>query len=137
MKYILIDAGFRGMRYAQCARDLGIEITAVAEFRPERLIHAGETLQIAPEMRFREASDLLALGKIAVLAIVSTMDRDHFSRMMQAPDCGCSLPGTDGSTTKRGPSYRSLRPHLLHKKTGLHGEAGFLTLFAAFQYCGW
>ena len=91
MKYILIGAGSRGMTYGQCARDLGIEIAAVAELRPDRLDHAGKTLQVPQEMRFRDASDLLSLGKIADAAIIATMDRDHYGHVMQALDCGYDI----------------------------------------------
>lgn len=91
MKYILIGAGSRGMTYGQCARDLGIEIAAVAELRPDRLTHAGDVLQVPPHMRFRDAADLLALGKIADAAIIATMDRDHFGHVMQALDCGYDI----------------------------------------------
>ena len=91
MKYILIGAGSRGMTYGQCARQLGIEIAAVAELRPDRLAHAAQTLQVPPEMCFRDAQDLLSLGKIADAAIIATMDRDHYGHVMQALDRGYDL----------------------------------------------
>ena len=77
MKYILIGAGSRGMTYGICAKNLGIEIAAVAELRPDRLENAAKQLQVPREMCFREAQDLLNLGKIADAAIIATMDRDH------------------------------------------------------------
>ena len=91
MKYILIGAGSRGMTYGQCARDLGIEIAAVAELRPDRLDHAGQVLNVPPEMRFRDAKELLALGRVADAAIIATMDRDHYGHVMQALDCGYDI----------------------------------------------
>ena len=91
MKYILIGAGSRGMTYGQCARDLGIEIAAVAELRPDRLDHAGRTLKVPSEMRFRDAKELLSLGRIADAAIIATMDRDHYAHVMQALDCGYDI----------------------------------------------
>ena len=91
MKYILIGAGSRGMTYGMCARDLGIDIAAVAELRPDRLTYAGETLNVPSEMRFRDAAELLALGKIADAAIIATMDRDHYGHVMQALDCGYDI----------------------------------------------
>ena len=91
MKFILIGAGSRGMTYSQCARNLGIEIAAVAELRPDRLKYAGDILQVPQEMLFADASDLLSLGKIADAAIIATMDRDHYGHVMQALECGYDI----------------------------------------------
>ena len=91
MKYILIGAGSRGMTYGCCARDLGIEIAAVAELRPDRLEHAGTALHVPPHMCFRDGDDLLALGRIADAAIIATMDRDHYRHVMKALECGYDI----------------------------------------------
>lgn len=91
MKYILIGAGSRGMTYGLCARELGINIAAVAELREDRLKNAAETLGVSDAMCFRDASDLLSLGKIADAAIIATMDRDHYPHVMQALDCGYDI----------------------------------------------
>ena len=91
MKYILIGAGSRGMTYGMCARDLGIEIAAVAELRPDRLNHAAEVFHVPREMCFRDGAELLSLGKIADAAIIATMDRDHYGHVMQALDCGYDI----------------------------------------------
>ena len=91
MKYILIGAGSRGMTYGLCARNLGIEIAAVAELRPDRLEYAADSLDVPREMRFRDANELLSLGKIADAAIIATMDRDHFGHVMQALDRGYDI----------------------------------------------
>lgn len=91
MKWILIGAGSRGMTYGQCARNLGVEIAAVAELRSDRLVRAGDVLQVPQEMRFSDARQLLSLGKIADAAILCTLDRDHFGHVMQALDCGYDI----------------------------------------------
>lgn len=91
MKYILIGAGNRGMTYAQWAVSHGIEIAAVAELRPDRLKDAGERLNVPSYMRFTDAMDVLALGKIADAAIIATMDRDHYPHVMAALDCGYDI----------------------------------------------
>lgn len=91
MKYIIIGAGSRGMTYGQWAKEHGIEITAIAELRPDRLVNAGNCLNVPEYMLFSDASQLLALGKIADAAIIATMDRDHYAHVMQALDCGYDI----------------------------------------------
>ena len=91
MKYILIGAGNRGMTYGQWAHEHGIEIAAVAELRPDRLKDAGERLHVPEYMRFSDAAEVLALGKIADAAIIATMDRDHYGHVMKALDCGYDI----------------------------------------------
>lgn len=91
MKYVLIGAGSRGMIYANWAAAHGIQIAAVAEARPDRLQHAGDTLGVAEDMRFSDGAALLARGKLADAAIIATMDRDHFGHVMHALDCGYDI----------------------------------------------
>ena len=91
MKYILIGAGNRGMTYGQWAHEHGIEIAAVAELRPDRLKDAGDRLNVPESMRFSDASEVFAFGKIADAAIIATMDRDHYGHVMKALDCGYDI----------------------------------------------
>lgn len=91
MNYVLIGAGSRGMIYGTWAVKHGITITAVAEPRPDRLRHAGETLGVPENMRFSDGAQLLSQGKIADAAIIATMDRDHYAHVMQALDCGYDI----------------------------------------------
>ena len=91
MKYVLIGAGNRGMTYGQWAHEHGIEIAAVAELRPDRLKDAGDRLNVPEAMRFSDASQVFALGKIADAAIIATMDRDHYGHVMMALDCGYDI----------------------------------------------
>ena len=91
MKYIIIGAGSRGSIYGSWAHKNGIEIAAIAEIRPERLLAVAERFDVPPERRFTDVHELFALGKIADAAIIATMDRDHFSHVMQALDCGYDI----------------------------------------------
>ena len=91
MKYNIIGAGSRGMVYGTWARQNGIEIAAVAEIRPDRLQAAGDALDVPESMRFTDTAALFALGKIADAAIIATMDRDHYSHVMQALRCGYDI----------------------------------------------
>ncbi len=68
-----------------------MRLAAIAEKRPDRRRSAGEILGVPEEMRFPDASGLLALGKIADAAIIATMDRDHYGHVMQALDCGYDI----------------------------------------------
>lgn len=91
MKYVVIGAGSRGMTYGSWAKNNGIEIAAIAELRPDRLQNAGDLLDVPPSMRFSDAVQLFALGKIADAAIIATMDRDHYGHVMQALRCGYDI----------------------------------------------
>ena len=91
MQYVIIGAGSRGMTYGSWAKEHDIKIAAIAECRPERLASAGKELDVPENMLFSDASQLLALGKIADAAIIATMDRDHYAHVMQALDCGYDI----------------------------------------------
>lgn len=91
MNCIILGAGSRGMTYGQLALQQGIGISAIAELRPERLADAGRQLRVPPHRQFRDASELLSLGKIADAAIIATMDANHYQHVMQALDCGYDI----------------------------------------------
>ena len=91
MKFVLIGAGSRGMTYAPWAAAHGHTIAAIAEPRPDRLKSAAERLSVPEAMRFADAGALFAQGKIADAAIIATMDRDHYSHVMQALECGYDI----------------------------------------------
>ena len=91
MKYIVIGAGSRGSIYGSWAFANGIEIAAVAELRPDRLMEAGKQWNVPQDRLFTDAEDLFALGRIANAAIIATMDRDHFGHVMAALDCGYDI----------------------------------------------
>ena len=91
MKYIVIGAGSRGSIYGSWAFANGIEIAAVVELRPDRLMEAGKQWNVPQDRLFTDAEDLFALGRIANAAIIATMDRDHFGHVMAALDCGYDI----------------------------------------------
>ena len=91
MRCILIGAGSRGMTYGDWAAKNGITIAAVAELREDRRKDAVERLGVPEGMGFADAMDLLKLGKIADAAIIATMDRDHYTHVMAALDCGYDI----------------------------------------------
>ena len=91
MKYVLIGAGSRGMTYGTWAYKHGIEIAALAEPRGDRREFAGKELNVPAEKCFQTADDLFRQGKIADAAIIATLDRDHFSHVMQALDLGYDI----------------------------------------------
>ncbi|MBR6596273.1 MAG: Gfo/Idh/MocA family oxidoreductase [Oscillospiraceae bacterium] len=91
MKYVLIGAGSRGSIYGSWANSHGIQIAAIAERRPDRLIDAAKQWNVPQERCFTDASQLFTLGKIADAAIIATMDRDHYGHVMQALSCGYDI----------------------------------------------
>lgn len=91
MKCVLIGAGSRGMLYAQWAKEHGVEITAVAEPRPDRLAYAGEVLQISANRLYLQAEELLRQEKLGDTAIIASLDQMHFAHSMQAMDKGYDL----------------------------------------------
>ena len=60
MQYVIIGCGSRGMTYGQWAMEHGIQIAAIAECRPDRLENAANELGVPKDMRFSDASHLLA-----------------------------------------------------------------------------
>ena len=91
MKYVVIGAGSRGMTYGNWASEHNIEIAAIAEIRPDRLENAAKQWNVPQERCFDTPEKLFKLGKIADAAIIATMDRDHYSHVMQALDCGYDI----------------------------------------------
>ena len=86
LKVILIGAGNRGTNYtdlmAQSKYDF--EVVAVAEPKESRREYIKEKHNIPEEMCFSDWTPLLGLGKIADVAIISTMDRQHYEPVMKA-----------------------------------------------------
>lgn len=91
MNMVVIGTGSRGMIYGSWAKEHGHTIRAVAELRPDRLEHAAKVLDVPKEMRFRNGNDLLSREKLADVAIIATMDRDHYGHVMQALDRGYDI----------------------------------------------
>ena len=88
LKVILIGAGGRGDCYTSFMAKMPdkFEVIAVAEPIDSRRENIKKRHNIPDNMCFTDYKPLLALGKIADLCIVATMDRDHFEPAMMAID---------------------------------------------------
>ncbi|MBR4100179.1 MAG: Gfo/Idh/MocA family oxidoreductase [Clostridia bacterium] len=86
LKVILIGAGNRGTRYTDEMQNRSdkFEVVAVAEPIESRRDHIKNKHNIPEEMCFNDWKELLKLGKIADIAVVSTMDKEHFEPAMAA-----------------------------------------------------
>ena len=83
---ILIGAGNRGKKYTDIMARMGeaYQLIAVAEPNESRRRAVQNTHGIPDAMCFAHWEELLALGKIADVAIISTMDRQHKDPAMAA-----------------------------------------------------
>ena len=86
LKVILIGAGGRGKAYTDIMHTMPewFEVVAVAEPIDSRRNYIKELHQIPDERCFTDWRPLLALGKIADIAVIATMDRDHYAPAMEA-----------------------------------------------------
>lgn len=86
IKVILIGAGNRGTTYTDIMLDMSekFEVVAVAEPIDNRRENIQKRHHIPEEYCFQNWRDLLALGKIADMAIVSTQDAQHYEPAMEA-----------------------------------------------------
>lgn len=91
MKYVLIGAGSRGTIYSTWAARNGIEVSAIAELRPERLQALADAIGIPESGRYPSADALFAAGKLGDAALICTQDQDHYGHAMQALDLGYDL----------------------------------------------
>ncbi len=86
LKVILIGAGNRGETYTKIMlrHPDKFEVVAVAEPIESRRKDIAKQHGIPEAMCFADWQDLLALGKIADVAVICTMDRQHYAPVMQA-----------------------------------------------------
>lgn len=93
LKVILIGAGNRGGTYTDYMAKMPekFEVIAVAEPRDSRREYIQQKHNIPDDMCFTDYKPLLSLGKIADIALIATMDRDHFEPAMMAIDLGYDL----------------------------------------------
>ncbi|MBQ4067161.1 MAG: Gfo/Idh/MocA family oxidoreductase [Clostridia bacterium] len=93
LKVILIGAGDRGIRYTGLMKEMSdkYDIIAVAEPLENRREFIRERHSIPSDMCFEDWRPLLAMGKIADLCLICTMDRDHFAPAMKAIELGYDL----------------------------------------------
>ncbi len=89
LKVILIGAGNRGETYTSIMYEMPekYQVVAVAEPIDSRREEIREKHGISEDMCFKEWTSLLALGKIADIAIIATMDQQHFEPAMKAIEC--------------------------------------------------
>ena len=93
-KVILIGAGGRGMGYTNImAREFSesFEVVAVAEPLDDRRNYIKSMHNVPEELCFPTWEPLLALPKMADVALIATMDRDHYAPAMAAIEKGYNL----------------------------------------------
>ena len=86
LKVILIGAGLRGIIYTDVMKKMPehFEVVAVAEPIESRRNYIKKTHNIPDNMCFSDWKPLLDLGKIADIAVISTMDKDHLEPTLKA-----------------------------------------------------
>ena len=91
-KLILIGGGKRGNTYTKLGKELDkFELIAVAEPIKIRREYIAKLHGIPENMCFESWEPLLELGKIADVAVIATMDRDHYAPTMKAIDLGYDI----------------------------------------------
>ena len=93
-KVILIGAGGRGYTYTNIMKDNFsdyYEVVAVAEPINERRNYIKEKHSLPDEMCFTTWEPLLAMPKLADIALICTMDRDHEAPALAAIEAGYDL----------------------------------------------
>ena len=90
---IVIGAGSRGITYSELMAKLPeqYKVVAIAEPIESRRNHVKQLHNIPDEYCFDDYTPLLALGKIADVAVICTMDRQHFEPAMMAIELGYDL----------------------------------------------
>ncbi len=90
---VVIGAGNRGLVYAKlmAERPEKYEIVAVAEPKDSRRNEVKTRSGLPQERCFTHWRDLLALGKIADIAVIATMDQDHLEPALAAIDAGYDI----------------------------------------------
>ena len=93
-KVILIGAGNRGMTYTNRMKNElpdDFEVVAVAEPIKNRREYIKNVHGLSDDFCFESWEPLLDMPKFADIAIISTMDRDHFAPAMAAIEKGYNL----------------------------------------------
>lgn len=93
IRAIIIGAGSRGLTYSKKMYNEGgkFEVVAVAEPIDDRRNEVKEMWSLAEENCYTDYRPLLERGKIADIAVIATMDRDHFAPAMKAIALGYHL----------------------------------------------
>lgn len=94
IKVIVIGCGNRGQRYTDIMADAygeDFEIVAVAEPIASRRNYMKEKHGLSGDMCFESWEPLLSLPRLADVALIATMDRDHYAPAMRAIELGYNL----------------------------------------------
>ncbi|MBR6513386.1 MAG: Gfo/Idh/MocA family oxidoreductase [Clostridia bacterium] len=93
LKVILIGIGNRGKTYTDIMRGLPeqFELVAIADPIDDRRLHKQKRWNLPDDMVFTDWRPLLEKGKIADLAVIATMDREHFGPAMKCIELGYDL----------------------------------------------
>ena len=83
---VLIGAGSRGIIYTDLMAEMKdrYKVVAVADPIEARRNYVRDRHGLADNRCFRDWKDLLRLGKIADVALICTMDRQHFQPVVTA-----------------------------------------------------
>lgn len=85
---VVIGAGNRGLVYSKLMKEMSgkFRVVAVAEPKESRRNFVRDLFDIPQERCFADWQELLALGKIADIAVIATMDQQHLEPTLQAID---------------------------------------------------
>ncbi len=88
LKVVLVGAGNRGKAYTDIMKEMPerYQVIAVAEPIESRRREIAEKHGIGREMCFADWRDLFALGKIGDVAVIATMDAQHYAPAVEAID---------------------------------------------------
>lgn len=89
----VVGLGSRGNAYAECCKRLpdSIEIVACADILPDKLARFAKEYNIAPEMQFNSAEELLQRERLADVLFICTMDQQHYGHAIPALKLGYHL----------------------------------------------
>ncbi len=90
---ILIGAGSRGMTYCGQMKKMPDKYKVVAVAEPRELVRRNFQREygLPDEMCFTDWREILALPKLADLAVIATVDNDHYGPAMKAIELGYDL----------------------------------------------
>lgn len=92
IRYVLIGYGQRGKFYVDCLREKGMgELVAICDSNRNKLDLAKKNYNLQEEQLFSSADLLFQKGKIADLAIIASMDNDHYEQAIAALNLGYNL----------------------------------------------
>lgn len=84
LSFAVIGCGSRGRTYMRIALELGHRLAAIADPCPAALATMREIAGGAPLREFASGEDLLAVPKLADIALISTQDAQHFEQARAA-----------------------------------------------------